>query len=109
VHSNAVSVLFRVLLELSIANYVARTGLASVHENDKLSNKTGKVAADLETHGKIDAKYHGALKKLQQSEGIISIDTLNRYVHSPNFSVSPEHLKMLWNTLADFMVLCLKA
>lgn len=109
VHSNAVSVLFRVLLELSIANYVARTGLASVHENDKLSNKAGKVAADLETHGQIDAKYHGALKKLHQSEGIISIDTLNRYVHSPNFSVSPEHLKMLWNTLADFIVLCLKA
>ncbi|OAM74429.1 hypothetical protein [Devosia elaeis] len=106
---NAISVLFRVLLELSIANYVSRTGLSSVHENDKLSNKAGKVAADLETNGKIDAKYRGVVGKLQQSEGIISIDTLNRYVHSPNFSVSPEHLKMLWNTLADFIVLCLEA
>ena len=40
---------------------------------------------------------------------IVSLNTLNRYVHSPNVSVSPEHLKMLWATLADFVVLCLEA
>lgn len=108
-HPNAISVLFRVLLELSIDNYVNQTGLLSVHSNDKLSLKAGKVADDLQSKGKIDKKYLGVIKKLQQGEGIISIDTLNRYVHSPNFNVSPEHLKMIWNTLADFIVLCLEA
>ena len=106
---NAISVLLRVLLELSIDNYIKRQKLASVFETDKLSRKSAKVATDLETRGKIDKKYHGAITKLQQGEEIVSIDTLNRYVHSPNFSVSPEHLRMLWATMADFVVLCLEA
>jgi hypothetical protein len=107
-HPNAISVLFRVLLELSIDNYIKRTALSSVHENDKLANKASKVAADLFSKQKIDKKYLGVINKLQQGEGLISIDTLNRYVHSPNFNVSPDHLKMLWATLAEFIVLCLK-
>ena len=106
---NAISVLLRVLLELAIDNYVKRTQPTGIQEADKLSRKAAKVAADLHAKGKIDKKYLGAINKLQQGEGIVSIDTLNRYVHSPNFSVSPEHLKMLWETLADFMVHCLEA
>lgn len=108
-HPNAISVLLRVLLELSIENYVKRTPLISVQDTDKLARKAAKVAADLRARGKIDKKYLGAIAKLQQGEGLISIDTLNRYVHSPNFNVSPDHLKMLWGTLAEFMVLCLEA
>ena len=106
-HPNAISVLLRVLLELSVDNYVARTGLQGVHDNDKLAKKLSKVATDLHDKGRIDRKYLGALNKLQQGEGIISIDTLNRYVHSPNFNVSPDHLKMIWATLASFVTLCL--
>lgn len=106
---NAISVLLRVLLELAIDNYLKRAQPAGVLDTDKLSRKAAKVAADLHAMGKIDKKYLGAINKLQQGEGIVSIDTLNRYVHSPNFSVSPEHLKMLWETLADFMVHCLEA
>jgi hypothetical protein len=106
---NAISVLLRVLLELSVDNYLKRGQPAGVQETDKLSRKAAKVAADLHIKGKIDKKYLGAINKLQQGEAIVSIDTLNRYVHSPNFSVSPEHLKMLWDTLADFFVLCLEA
>src|SRR5690606_29176206 len=106
---NAVSVLLRVLLELSIDNYIKRRKPVGVVETDKLAVKAGKIAADLHAAGKIDKKYLGAIVKLKQGEEIVSLDTLNRYVHSPNFSVSPEHLKMLWATLADFVVLCLEA
>lgn len=106
---NAISVLMRVLFELSIDNYLKRAKPVDVQEGDKLSKKAAKIAAHLHADGKIDKKYLGAINKLQQGEAIISIDTLNRYVHSPNFSVSPEHLKMLWETLADFIVLCLEA
>lgn len=106
---NAISVLLRVLLELSIDNYLKRQKPIGVFETDKLSRKAAKVATDLEARGKIEKKYHSAIAKLQQGEEIVSIDTLNRYVHSPNFSVSPDHLKMLWGTLADFIVLCLEA
>jgi hypothetical protein len=108
-HPNAISVLLRVLLELSVDNYVKRTPSSNVQENDKLSRKAAKIADEMHRAGRIDKKYHGAITKLQQGEGLISIDTLNRYVHSPNFNVSPDHLKMLWSTLADFIVLCLKS
>lgn len=108
-HPNAISVLFRVLLELAIDNYVKRAQPSDVQEGDKLARKAAKVATDLHSRGKIDKKYLGVISKLQHGEGIVSIDTLNRYVHSPNFSVSPEHLKMLWETLADFVVHCLEA
>jgi hypothetical protein len=106
-HPNAISVLLRVLLELSIDNYVKSVPLATVHENDKLARKAAKVAEDMHVKGKIDGKYLGVINKLQQAENLISMDTLNRYVHSPNFNVSPEHLKMLWGTLSAFVVLCL--
>jgi hypothetical protein len=109
VHPNAISVLLRVLLELSIENYVKRTPLTSVQDNDKLARRAAKAAVDMHTKGKIDKKYLGAITKLQHGDELISVDTLNRYVHSPNFNVSPEHLKMLWGTLAEFIVLCLKA
>ena len=107
-HPNAISVLLRVLLELSIENYITQTALPSVHENDKLALKAVKVAEDMAATGKIDKKYQGLINKMQQGEALVSMDTLNRYVHSPNFNVSPEHLKMLWGTLADFVVLCYK-
>jgi hypothetical protein len=106
---NAISVLLRVLLELAVDNYVKRANPSTVYETDKLSRKTAKVADHLHSAGKIDKKYVGVITKLQQGEEIISIDTLNRYVHSPNFSVSPEHLRMLWETLAEFIVKCLEA
>lgn len=106
-HPNAISVLLRVLLELSIDNYVSQTRLATVHENDKLSKKAIKVADALEAAGKIDKKYQAVIRKLEKAEGLVSMDTLNRYVHSPNFNVSPDHLKMLWNTLSSFIVCCL--
>ena len=82
---NAISVLLRVLLELSIDNYLKRAKPPGVQETDKLSRKAAKVAADLYEKGKIDKKYLGAINKLQQGEGIVSIDTLNRYVTFAQF------------------------
>jgi len=108
-HPNAISVLFRVLLELSIENYIERTHVASVHENDKVARKALRVAEDLHQKGKMDQKYLGVFQKLQQLDPLVSMDTLNRYVHSPNFAPSPEHLTALRDTLAQFIVHCLNA
>lgn len=108
-HPNAISVLLRVLLELAVDNYVTQTKLATVNENDKLAKKILKVAEDLHSRAKITAKYRDVFKKAQNIDALISTDTLNRYVHSPQFAPSPEHLKALWDTLAEFIVLCLNA
>lgn len=106
-HANAISVLFRVLLELSVENYIAQEKV-SIQPNDKLHNKVAKVGADLLAKGKIDKKYADSFKKFSQSEQLISADTMNRYVHSPQFSPSPEHLRALWDSLSELIVQCLK-
>lgn len=107
-HPNAISVLFRVLLELAVENYIAQTGLA-VNDGDKLAARLIKVGRHLESVGKIDGKQMGVLNKFQQSDKLVSADTLNRYVHSPNFAPSPEHLASMWDTLAEIVCHCLQA
>jgi hypothetical protein len=106
-HPNAISVLLRVLLELSVENYLKQTSLA-VHEGDKLAARVLKVGKDLEAQGKLDKKHLGTLRKFQQEDKIVSADALNRYVHSASFAPSPEHLVSLWDSLSEFIVLCLK-
>ena len=108
-HPNAISVLFRVLLELSADNYIQQVQLANVSPNDALTKKVLRIAEDLHSKGKIDQKYLLLFKKFPQYDSLVSADTLNRYVHSQNFAPSPEHLTALWDALADFIVHCLCA
>jgi hypothetical protein len=108
-HPNAISVLFRVLFELSVENYILQTGISTVKPNDNLATRALRVAEDFYHANKIDQKYLGVFKNLPQFDALFSMDTLNRYVHSPNFAPSPLHLTAMWDTVADFIVLCLNA
>jgi hypothetical protein len=108
-HPNAISVLFRVLLELSVENFIQQSKLTTVSEGDALARRVLRVAQDLHNNGKIDRKYFELLEKFPQKDALLSADTLNRYVHSPNFAPSPDHLTALWDWMADFIVLCLNA
>ncbi len=107
-HPNEISVLLRVLIELSLENYIKEAGVV-VHENDKLATRLQKVGAHLVAAGKIDAKQLGVINKFKQGDKLVSADTLNKYVHSPNFAPSPEHLMSMWDSLADVVVQCLQA
>jgi len=107
-HPNAISVLFRVLLELSIENYIQKNQVA-VQDQDKLAARLEKVGKHLFDQNKIDKKQLGVLTKFKQSDHLVSADTLNRYVHSPNFAPSPEHLASLWDSLSETVVLCLES
>lgn len=102
-HPNAIAVLFRVLLELSIENYINQVGVV-IGQNDKLAMRVTKVAEDLHTKNKISAKYLGEIKKFQHADRLISADTLNRYVHSPDFAPSTNHLTALWDALSSLVV-----
>ncbi|QUS42527.1 hypothetical protein RPMA_21990 [Tardiphaga alba] len=108
-HANAISVLLRVLVELSVENYISQTKLATVSSNDTLARRVLRVTEDLKRAGKIDQKYFELLSKFPQNDVLLSADTLNRYVHSPNFAPSPDHLRALWDWLSDFLVHCLNA
>jgi hypothetical protein len=67
------------------------------------------VAEDLFTKNKLSKRDMEMIQKFPQFDSLVSADTLNRYVHSGNFAPSPEHLTALWDTLANFIVECLKA
>jgi hypothetical protein len=108
-HPNAISVVFRVLIELSIDNYIEQTSLNTINPGDKLAQRAVKVGVDLHGKGKINDKYLAVIKKLPQQDNLFSMDTLNRYVHSPNFAPSPDHLTAMWDMIADFIVHCLNA
>lgn len=108
-HPNAIAVTFRVLVELSLENYISDTGLATVHENDNLSKRAEKVAADLFAKKKIDKKYHDEIRRLQNGDQLFSVATMNRWVHSPKFNPSPQHMTSMWDSLSDFLVLCINA
>jgi hypothetical protein len=108
-HANAISVLFRVLVELATENYIEQTSLATIKQQDTLAKRVLKVAEELQAHGKINRKYLELLSKFPQADHLLSADTLNRYVHSPNFAPSPDHLRALWDWMADYLVHCLNA
>ncbi len=108
VQPNAISALMRVLIEITIETYIETHRPPSVFPNDTLLKRLSKVAQELSAQGKITAKYAGDLGKLRH-EDIISTDTLNRFVHSPNFTPSPDHITAIWDTLSEFIVACLKS
>lgn len=108
-HPNAISVLIRVLIELSVENYIAQTKLQTIKPHDSLAKRVLRVAEDLYQSEKIDLKYFELIQKFPQADALLSADTLNRYVHSPNFAPSPDHLTALWDWMADFIVHCLNA
>jgi hypothetical protein len=107
-HRNAIAVLFRVLLELSVESYAKQKSI-EFQRNDKLSTRVQRVGADLFEEKKIGDKQFQAIQKFGQIEQLISADTLNRYVHSPDFAPSDTHLTAMWDSLSDFIVQCLKA
>lgn len=106
-HPNAIAVLFRVLLELSIENYINQVGV-SIGQNEKLAMRVLKTAEDLHAKNKINSKYLGEVKKFQHADRLLSADTLNRYVHSPDFAPSKNHLTALWDSLSTLIVQGLK-
>lgn len=107
-HRNAISVLLRVLIELSIENYVSQNK-TNVYHNDKLALKIKKVGEHLFESGKIDKRQFDATKKFNQMDQLVSADTLNRYVHSADFAPSGNHLTAMWDSMAKFIVCCLEA
>lgn len=106
-HPNAIAVLCRVLLELSVDNYISQAQLATVVENDPLVKKLIAAAENLHTHGKIDKRYLQIVRKSQNMDAIISVDTLNKYVHSSNLAPAADHLTAIWDAFAVLIVHCL--
>lgn len=105
-HTNAIAVLFRVLLELSVDYYIGLNEL-EIFPNEKLKNRFVKVVEDQEKKGKLAKKAVEVLKKFPQTEPILSAHSMNQYVHAGDFSPSPDHLRPMWDNLQKVILNCL--
>jgi hypothetical protein len=106
-HPNAIAVLCRVLLELSVDNYIKQAKLTAVSENEALLKKLIIAAEDLLSKGKVDKRYVQVVRKAQAMDAIVSVDTLNKYVHSSSLAPAADHLTSLWDAFAELVVHCL--
>ena len=105
---NAISVLFRVLIEFSATYYLNAVG-DTKHSNASWSEKMRAAITDQKSQGLIDHEYEEILRKFQRNEEVLSASSMNKYIHSADLSPSRQHLCSVWDTLQRFLVNCVKA
>lgn len=98
---NAVSALMRILIELSVESYIAEHGLQSP---DNLSRKVGAVNTHLLGRQIIDNAYHDEIERIRLNDQLISIASMQRYVHSPDFAPMENELRTYWVRLGRFLI-----
>jgi hypothetical protein len=100
---NATGVLFRVFLELSIDEYIARHRIKPA-KRDTLANKAEAVVSYMEGQGILSKKALMTVRESVQSETKLTIPTnLNALMHNRQMAVSGNDLKFLWTRLEHFI------
>jgi hypothetical protein len=104
-HTNAVSVLFRVFLELSVDEYITNNPQTGVNIDTKLRVKVEKVANDLETKKKIDKQQARAIRSANMDQSFLApgVNTMNDYIHNVHIFPAPSDLRAHWNSLQPFI------
>ena len=103
-HPNAVSALMRILLELSVEGYIAEHSLVVP---DNLSRKVGAVASHLLHRQAIDRAYFDELERIRRADELISVASMQRYIHSPDFAPMENELRAYWTRLGRFLIAAL--
>lgn len=101
---NAVSVLFRVFIELSIDSFIESKKL-NCSINDSLGIKIGKVVEYLKANTDITSQELSPVNtSLSNKNSYLSMVTFNQYVHNKHVIPSPKELKISWEGLEPFIV-----
>lgn len=112
---NAVSVLLRVFVELSVDCFIERCGLmpedkltsSSTHES--LDKKIERCVNKLKKMGHInDDLAKGILYELRDKNSSLSIDTMNSFVHNYHFMPKADCLRTGWDNIEPFMTILWK-
>ncbi|PJF38482.1 MAG: hypothetical protein CUN55_17155, partial [Phototrophicales bacterium] len=99
---NAVAVLLRAFLEMSVDEYIECKGI-QIRGRDTLANKVSHVADYMEQKGILTKNALRPIRRAaSDSESPYSTTTLNGYVHNRHFSPGPNDLKAAWDTLQIF-------
>jgi len=105
-YPNAVAVLFRVFIELSVDCFITRKGLADskLSVDSKLSHKIDAVASYFEIN-KIMTKHElRAIRQMTASENQThSVRTFHSYVHNKDVTPSSTDLKSAWDDIWPFI------
>lgn len=108
IHTNAVSVLSRALFELSVNYYLNTVGLGG-QVSAGWSDRFKEASKHMLSQELIDQDYFDILRAMHKKEDLLSVNSMNKYVHSSDLSPSPKHLCSIWDTVQKFIVICLKA
>lgn len=103
---NAIGVLFRVFLEISLDEY-AEKNMRKFKRDDTIKQKIPWVINSLESKG-YDAKTFKEINKVgsaRNEKSFLSIERFHEYVHSKTVQPSPKELKIKWDLLQPFFEL----
>jgi hypothetical protein len=94
-HDNAIAVLMRVLLELSIAHYAREQGLV-FSASDYFAKRVSAVADSMLNRGLIEKRGREIVRKFESDKPIVSAHSMHQYVHNSDFHPAKSDLKAIW-------------
>jgi len=99
---NAVAVLLRAFLEMSVDEYIERNGL-KFRARKTLANKAMAVADDMDSKRILTKQELRPIRRAASDQtNAHSTTTLHGYVHNRRFTPGPDDLKATWDTLQLF-------
>jgi hypothetical protein len=96
---NAAAVLARVMLELSVDQFIAKKSLAT---NGELKTRIKRCLRVVDPTDK-DPTYQGVRSGLSDGTSILAVATLHGYVHNPNFYPTPTDVRGIVANLKPFV------
>lgn len=102
-HDNAIAVLMRVLLELSIMHYAHSNGI-SFRSSDYFADRVSSVADSMLNRGLIDKKARSIIRKFESDKPIVSAHSMHQYVHNANCHPTRSDMKAIWNVVRPLIM-----
>lgn len=106
-YANAVAVLLRVFVELTVDDYIERHKLA-VKDDGNLRYKVEQVNKDLAAKKKLNAQQTKAVAAAISGNLVLapSVTTMNGYVHNKHLHAGPADLRAAWDNFQSFLMGC---
>ena len=104
-YTNAVSVLFRVFVELSVDAYIDDDASLNLTSDDKLRKKIESISKALERKKKLNKQQARAIRSANSENSSIApgTTTLNAYVHNEHVFPAPTDLRQHWSSLQPLL------